>query len=84
MKAIALTALLVLFSTPVLAQSLTPTTQQGSNQRAGGPANSLISETGGTPKPVERSLVPPTQNGTSRAGGPANELNSMTGGAPRR
>lgn len=66
-----------------------PVYQNGSNNRAGGPANELISATGGVPRQdlgaAGQGRVPSYQRGSNqRAGGPANELISETGGVPLR
>ena len=64
--------------------SRSPVSQNGSNNRAGGPANELISPTGGVPirdrSVAEQQGIPAYQLGSNnRAGGPANELISPTG-----
>jgi hypothetical protein len=85
MKRLVVCAAAVLFSTTVMAQ--VPATQQGSGQRAGGPAREAISETGGKKAPVRRAT---RQRSGQSAGGPAAENISATGGpvkptmAPRK
>jgi hypothetical protein len=75
MKRLLVCAAAVLFSTTAMAQA--PATQQGSGQRAGGPAREAISETGGKKAPVKKAT---RQRSGQSAGGPAAENISATGG----
>ncbi len=91
MKTLAAIAAIMFVITPATAQAAdgtssnrSPTFQNGSNNRAGGPANELNSPTGGVPirdrSGAEQQGIPAYQLGSNnRAGGPANELNSPTG-----
>jgi hypothetical protein len=66
---------------PALAQtSQVPNYQQGSNHKAGGPANELNPNRGMPATPGDSSAVPTYQRGSNNtAGGPANELNPNRG-----
>lgn len=75
MKRLVVCAAAVLFSTAVMAQA--PATQQGSGQKAGGPARENISETGGKKAPTKKAKR--SASGQT-AGGPAAENISATGG----
>ena len=75
MKRLVVSAAAVLFTTAVMAQA--PATQQGSGQRAGGPARENISETGGKKAATGKTM---RQRSGQAAGGPAAAAISDTGG----
>jgi hypothetical protein len=82
MRKLALVAIALAVATPALAQSVSPYRYSG--QHAGGPADGLISPTGGIPQPTRRTYHDPAYRYSGpHAGGPADALISETGGPVR-
>jgi hypothetical protein len=80
MRKPALVAIAIALASPALAQSADPAYRY-SGQHAGGPADELISPTGGVPRPVGRTYQDPAYRYSgNHAGGPADALIPEPGG----
>jgi hypothetical protein len=82
MSRIALLTIALATATPAFAQPANPA-YRDSGTHAGGPADELLSPTGGVPAPIRHTYSNPAYrySGT-HAGGPADDLLSPTGGRP--
>src|SRR3954470_10307412 len=81
MNRIALLAVALATAAPALASPVDQAYRY-SAQHAGGPADALISSTGGRPLPTHLYSDPAYRYSAQHAGGPADALISSTGGRP--